>query len=129
MDVRFEKLKCDLLVAVEGMSREQLKWHPAGKWCAAEVLEHLYLTYTGTIVGFERVMRKGKPLVSQANLSQRMVAFVVLRLGHIPAGRQAPAMTLPKGLPVETVCSDLERVLGEMDTAIAQCATRFGERV
>ena len=38
-------------------------------------------------------------------------------------------MTLPKGLPVEKVCSDLERVLGELDTIIAQCAARFGDRV
>ena len=45
---------------MEGMSNEQWAWHPPGKWCAAEVLEHLYLTYTGTIEGFERVMTSWK---------------------------------------------------------------------
>jgi hypothetical protein len=59
MDSCLEKLKQALESAVEGMSSERLTWHPAGKWCAAEVLEHLYLTYTGTIKGFERVMTSG----------------------------------------------------------------------
>jgi hypothetical protein len=59
MDSRLEKLKENLESAVEGMSSEQLSRHLPGKWCAAEVLEHLYLTYTGTITGFERVVRKG----------------------------------------------------------------------
>ena len=58
MDSRLEKLKENLDLAVERMSSEQLSWHLPGKWCASEVLEHLYLTYTGTIQGFERVVRK-----------------------------------------------------------------------
>jgi hypothetical protein len=66
MDSRLQQLKEALESAVEGMSSEQLSWHPDGKWCAAEVLEHLYLTYTGTIKGFERVMTSGKPLAAGA---------------------------------------------------------------
>ena len=54
MDPGLEKLKTNLESAVEGMSSEQLSWHPPGKWSAAEVLEHLYLSYIGTIGGFER---------------------------------------------------------------------------
>jgi hypothetical protein len=46
MDFRQDELKQSLASAVEGMSSEQLNWHPPGKWCAAEVLEHLHLTYT-----------------------------------------------------------------------------------
>jgi hypothetical protein len=68
MDSRLDKLKESLQSAVEGMSSEQLSWHPPGKWCAVELLEHLYLTYTGTIQGFERVVRKGKPLASRASM-------------------------------------------------------------
>jgi hypothetical protein len=62
MDSRLETLKQALDSAVEGMSSEQLTWHPLEKWCMAEVLEHLYLTYTGTIRGFEKVMQAVKPL-------------------------------------------------------------------
>src|SRR2546425_13280297 len=103
MDTRLEKLKESLELAVEGMSSEQLSWHLPGKWCAAEVLEHLYLTYVGTIKGFERVITSGKPLATRASMAQRVLTFVVVGLGHMPAGREAPAMVQPRGLPAEQV--------------------------
>ena len=113
MDPSLDKLKQTLESAVEGMSSEQWRWHPSGKWCAAEVLEHLYLTYTGTIKGFERVLGKGKTLASRASVAQRALTFVVMGLGHMPAGRKAPEIVMPKGLPAELVrngnCSDERR--------------------
>jgi len=129
MDSCLEKLKQALESAVEGMSSERLTWHPAGKWCAAEVLEHLYLTYTGTIKGFERVMTSGKPLATRASIAHRARTFVVLGLGHMPAGRKAPAIAQPKGLPVEKVRSELGAKIVAMDAIIAQCEMRFGRRV
>jgi len=77
MDSRLEKLKEDLESAVEGMSSEQLNWHLPGKWCAAEVLEHLYLTYAGTIKGFEKVITSDKPLATRASMAHRVLTFVV----------------------------------------------------
>ena len=129
MDSRLDKLKKSLQSAVEGMSSEQLSWHPPGKWCAAELLEHLYLTYTGTIKGFERVVSKGKPLASRASMAQRMLTLVVVGLGHMPAGRQAPAMVLPKGLPAEKVRNEIGAKIVAMEGIIAQCEARFGRRV
>jgi hypothetical protein len=129
MDSRLEKLKQSLDSAVEGMSSEQLSWHPQGKWCAAEVLEHLYLTYTGTITGFERVLRKGKPLATRASIAQRVLTFVVVGLGHMPAGRKAPAIVLPKGLPAEKVRNEIGAKIVAMDAIIAQCEGRFGRQV
>jgi hypothetical protein len=126
MDPRLEQLKASLESAVEGMSSEQLSWHLPGKWCAAEVLEHLYLTYTGTIQGFERVMAKGKPLASRASVAQRVQTFVVVGLGHLPAGRKAPAIVQPKGLPVEQVRNEIGEKLAAMDAIIAECEVRFG---
>ncbi len=129
MDSRLEKLRESLASAVEGMSSEQLSCHPPGKWCAAELLEHLYLTYTGTILGFERVVRKGKSLASRASMTQRMLTLVVVGLGHMPAGRKAPAMVLPKGLPPEEVRKDIGGKMVAMDAIITQCEARFGRRV
>jgi hypothetical protein len=126
MDSRLEELKEAVESAVEGMSSEQLLWHPAGKWCASEVLEHLYLTYTGTIKGFERVMQAGKPLVTQASLAQRWRTLVVVGFGHLPEGRKAPAMTQPRGFPAEKVRSDTGAKIVEMDAIIALCEARFG---
>jgi hypothetical protein len=129
MDSRLHKLKEALQSAVEGMSSEQLSCHAPGKWCAAELLEHLYLTYTGTILGFERVVRKGKPLASRASMTQRMLTLVVVGLGHMPSGRKAPTMVLPKGLPTEEVRKEIGAKMVEMDAIIAQCEARFGRRV
>ena len=126
MDFRLEKLKENLESATEGMSSEQLSWHLPGKWCAAEVLEHLYLTYTGTILGFERVMKKGKPLASRASMAQRALTWFVVGLGRMPAGRKAPTIVLPKGLPTEKVRNEIGAKMAAMDTIIAQCEARFG---
>ncbi len=129
MDSGLEKLKQALESAVDGLSSEQLSWHPADKWCAAEVLEHLYLTYTGTIKGFEKVMTGGKPLVTRASMTHRVRTLVVVGLGHMPAGRKSPAASQPRGLPAEKVRNEVGEKIAAMDAIIAQCEARFGRRV
>jgi hypothetical protein len=129
MDSRVQQLKEALESAVEGMSSEQLSWHPDGKWCAAEVLEHLYLTYTGTIKGFERVMTSGKPLAAGASMAHRVRTFVVVGLGHMPEGRKAPAVAQPRGLAAEMVRSEVGKKIEAMDAIIQLCESRFGRRV
>jgi hypothetical protein len=78
MDTLLAELKQALEASVEGFSTEQMSWHPAEKWCAAEVLEHLYLTYTGTVKGFDRVLNSGKPLAGRASMKQRWRKLFVL---------------------------------------------------
>ena len=129
MDHRLEQFKANLQSAVEGMSNRQLDWHPPGKWSAAEVLEHLYLTYTGTIAGFERVMRKGKPLVSTATIGQRGLTLLVVGLGWMPGGFRAPAIVQPAGLPAEKVRNEIGEKIIAMDGIISQCEVCFGRRV
>ncbi len=129
MDSRLEKLKEDLESAVEGMSSEQLNWHLPGKWCAAEVLEHLYLTYAGTIKGLEKVLTSDKPLATRASMAHRVLTFVIVGLGHMPTGRKAPAMTQPRGLPPEHVRNQIGAKLVAMDAIIAQCEARFGRQL
>ena len=126
MDSRLEELKQAVESSVEGLSSEQLSWHPPAKWCAAEVLEHLYLTYTGTIKGFAKVLEAGKPLVTTASIKQRVRALVVVGFQHMPEGRQAPANTRPRGLPAEKVRSEVGTKIAEMDAIIAQCEARIG---
>jgi hypothetical protein len=126
MDSLLEELKNALELAVEGMSNRQMGWHPAEKWSAAEVLEHLYLTYSGTIKGFERVLTAGKPIAGRASLKQRLRTLVVMRLNHLPNGRKAPKQTVPRGLDCETVRAEVMRKLEAMDGIIAQCEAGFG---
>ena len=129
MDPRLDELRRSLESAVEGMSSAQWSWHPPGKWCAAELLEHLYLTYTGTIKGFGRVMAAGTPLGSRPSMENRLRTFVVVGLGHMPGGVQAPAVAVPQGLPAEKVRSEFGAKIEAMDAIIAQCEARFGGRV
>jgi hypothetical protein len=126
MDSILEELKQAVESAIGGLSNEQLSWRPAGKWCAAEILEHLYLTYTGTIKGFEKMMQSGKPVTTPASTKQRLRKLVVLGFGYLPAGRVAPANTRPKGLPVENVRSEVGATIAAMDAIIAECEDGFG---
>jgi hypothetical protein len=126
MDSRLEKLCSVLDSASRGMSDQQLKWHPEGKWCAAETLEHLYLTYTGTIKGLERVLEAGKPLAGRAPMKQRFQALFVLTFSYLPEGRKAPKQTVPRGMPPEKVRSDVARQIAAMDAIITECESRMG---
>jgi hypothetical protein len=126
MDTLLEELKQALEASVEGFSTEQMSWHPAEKWCAAEVLEHLYLTYTGTVKGFDRVLNSGKPLAGRSSLKQRWRKLFVLGFDYLPEGRKAPKQTVPRGLPVEKVRSEVGLKLKEMDDIIARAVDRLG---
>lgn len=126
MDARLEQLQRTLDSAIDGMSAEQINWHPANKWCTAEILEHLYLSYTGTIKGFEKALQSGKPLATGSSIRQRIRALAVFGFDYLPNGREAPARTRPKGLPPETVRNELPQKIAAMDALITQCEAHFG---
>ncbi len=126
MDPHLDKLQREIASAIAGLSPEQMNWHPPGKWCAAEVLEHLYLTYTGTVKGFERVAEAGKPLATAPSWKQRGRTLVVCGLGYLPSGREAPAVTRPRGVPAEKVLAEIGPVIARMDEVIRQCEEKIG---
>ena len=111
---------------MEELSKEDLSWHPPGKWCAAEVLEHLYLTYTGTVMGMERVLAGGKPIVHPATLRQSCRTLVVVGLGYMPKGRKSPRVAQPRGVPAEKVRAEISAKIEAMDKIIARCEESFG---
>jgi hypothetical protein len=129
VDTGLEKLKRSLESAIEGMSTKQMTWHPPGKWCATEVLEHLYLTYTGTIKGFERLLEAGKPTATSPSRAQRWRILVAVGFGYFPNGRKAPRVTEPRGLSSDKVRSELGAKIAAMDAIIEQCETRYGRAV
>jgi hypothetical protein len=128
MDPRLRRLQQEITSVVSATSTEQLTWHSAGKWCAAEVLEHLYLTYTGTIKGFERMAGAGGPRTKTASWVQRGRKLVVLGLSYLPSGREAPPFARPRGLPSEKVLAEIVPKIAEMDDMIGRCERRFGSR-
>jgi hypothetical protein len=128
MDAYLQRLQAAIASATLGMSIEDLRRHPEGKWSTAEVLEHLYLTYTGTVKGFERCLHEGKPLARTPMLKDRMRTFVVTGLGHLPEGRKAPERTQPRGMLADEVTREIGLRISAMDEVIAQCEARFGKR-
>jgi hypothetical protein len=129
MERHLARLHREIEAAVAGLSAEQLAWHPDGKWCAGEILEHLYLTYTGTTKGLGRVMEAGKSLARRATWKDRSRTLVVVGFGYMPRGRESPAVARPRGLPPEKVVAEIGVKLTEMNDAIEQCALKLGARV
>ena len=126
MDPQFHTLQVEIAAAVAGLSPEQLSQHPPGKWCPGEILEHLYLTYTGTVKGFQRVLDAGKSLTSKPTWKQRGGTFVVVGLGYFPSGRETPAVARPRGLPPEKVLAEIGPKIAEMDDLITLCERKLG---
>ena len=126
MDSHLKKLQQALHEATAGMSAEERSWHPPGKWCADEVLEHLYLTYMGTIRGFARALEAGKPPARRATFGQRARILLVVRLGYMPEGRSAPAGVVPRGAAAGMVSAEIGRKIAEMDEIIGRCERELG---
>ena len=132
MDSYLEQLQQAIANATRGMTREELTRHPGGnaggKWCVAEVLEHLYLTYTGTIKGCEHCLQAGKPLAGPITLKQRARITLVVKLSYLPKGRKAPERTTPKGMSPEKVVAEIGITIATMGELITQCEARYGAR-
>ena len=130
MDFCLERLQQDIASATSGLSPEMLSLRPmAGKWSAAEILEHLYLTYTGTTRGFEKCLAAGKPLARTPTWADRARTTFVVGLGNLPAGRKAPANSTPRGMAPAQVLSEIAVKIADMDRAIAQAEQKFGKNV
>lgn len=128
MDTYLKRLRDAIASATVGMNAEDLTLHPEGKWSTAQVLEHLYLSYSGTAKGFERCLEAGKPLARAPVLKDRMRAFLVTELGRFPTGRQAPERTRPRGMTVEEITRGIAPQILAMDEVITQCEARFGKQ-
>ncbi len=127
MDFYLQRLQNAIASVTEGISADLLQQHPEGNWCTAEILEHLYLTYTGTIKGFERCLEAGKPLARVPTWNDRFRTFVVVGIGHLPEGRTAPKNATPRGLPPEQVLAEVVEKIGVMGAVIAQAEEKYGK--
>jgi hypothetical protein len=109
--------------AVQGMSAAQLDWAPQGKWSAANILEHLAITYGGTARAMRKVAeRRASIAKAPATGYQRVATFLVTGIGYLPGGRKAPDGTSPAGLPPDAVLSTIRVNLAEMDVAMSAAA-------
>jgi hypothetical protein len=121
----------EILTSVtQGMTPEEWIRHPEGKWSAAEVVEHLSLTYSGTARAMQKVLDGGAPTATPLKFKQRVGILWVAELGRFPEGRQAPPQVRPKGAASGASNGEVLAValdnLARMDASIAACEQRFG---
>jgi hypothetical protein len=122
------RLQEAITTAIRAMGREEMLRQSEGKWSIAQVLEHLYLTYTGTAKGCERALTSQKPLATPQTAKQWFKTMVVVKLGYYPRGIQAPAQVHPKGIPADQIVPDIVRQIANMSELLTRCEQRFGER-
>ncbi len=128
MDSNLQRLHSEITRATRGLTPQQLTQHLEGKWCCAEILEHLYYTYTGTIKAMELCLESGPPTAKTVTLRDRVRSFLVTGIGYFPEGRQAPERTRPRGMSVENVVNQIAPKIVEMDSVIQRCEDRYGKR-
>lgn len=127
MDSYLERLHEAVTEAARGMTAEQLRRHEPGKWSAAEVLEHLYLSYTGTVKGLGRCLEEGKPLARTRTFRDLLATTLVTGIGYFPSGRKSPRQANPRGIPAEQVMAEIGPAIRKMDELITQCMERHGD--
>jgi hypothetical protein len=129
MDSYLERLHQAIASVTSSMSGDDLTRPLEGKWSTAEILEHLYLTYTGTVKAFERCLKAGKPLGGAPTLKQRMSVALVTDSGYFPKGRKSPEPVSPRGMSAEKIVAEIGPQIAAMDQMIAQCEERYGSRI
>jgi DinB family protein len=128
MNSYLERLQRELDEAVGHAEAGDLVKAPAGKWSAAQILEHLFLTYLHTNRGLARCLEQGAPLATRATLKDRLATLLVVNLGYFPGGRKAPERSVPRGMAPEEVRQALAPELYKMSAGLDDCERKFGVR-
>jgi len=129
MDSHLKCLQEEIAAVTRGITTEELTRRQPGKWSVCELLEHLYLSYTGTVKGFTRCLEARKPLGTRPTRGQSFRTFVVTGLGYFPTGREAPKVARPKGMAAEKILGDMDAQIALMGELISQCEAEYGRRV
>lgn len=81
--------------------RPEADWHkaPPGKWSPAQIVEHLAIGLEWSAQRFEE-RRARDPMVRRPrSVAQRLGYFLVMRVGWVPSGAEAPAQSRPAEHP------------------------------
>ncbi len=127
MESYLDHLSEFLARSVEGMDDAALLRAPEGKWCAADILEHLRLTYTGT----SKMLEKNRDLatVEPAPVDDKTIAArkVIFEQGAFFEGRQAPAFAVPKVAADPQVRTRVLEDLRRLRDGLAEAEQRRGK--
>jgi uncharacterized protein DUF1569 len=115
--------------ATEGLSENEMRQHPEGKWDTAAILEHLALAFGSTARLMDKCIGEGRTLATSSTLKQRLGRMVVLGFSYIPGGRKSPERVMPSQSvsgkeALQMIFANLEK----MDQALGRCENRFGNK-
>lgn len=125
MHSKLVRLQKTLSEAIAGMDVDDLCCHPEGKWSTAEILDHLNLTYIGTIKNLERRIAEGKTCPEGDRRKKRWARLAVTRFGYLASGRKSPERALPRGTPAQKLTSEIMENIARLDRVIVECELRF----
>lgn len=129
MNRYFQSLQDAIESATRNMSVAELSQRPAeGKWSSAEILEHLNLTYIGTVKNLERSLTAGRPLGGTPTRKQRLLSSLVTNFGYLRKGRKSPEAAKPMGMHAENILGEINSRIAQLDDVIQKCESKFGER-
>ena len=114
--------------STDGLTEDQMRQHPEGKWDTAAILEHLALTFGSTARAMQKCLREGRPLATSAKFRQRVAQIAVLKFSYIPTGRKSPKVVLPTGISGREAKELIFANLEKMDQVFAEAERRFGSK-
>jgi hypothetical protein len=130
MDFWLQRALQEIDSVTEGISNEQMIWHPAeGKWSVAQILEHLSATFRTSVTALRKALDTGQPQAGRGSFVKWLSTRVVADLGYFPSGRPAPNFSLPKGAPPAQVAREIRDNLVAMDGVLADLERKFGAGV
>ena len=81
--------------------RPEADWHraPPGKWTPAQIVHHLAISLETSARTFDQ--RRGKPPMRRRprTMRERVGFLLIMRIGWMPTGREAPELTRPSERP------------------------------
>jgi hypothetical protein len=122
-----DELSKSLAAATSGMTDEELLRAPEGKWCAAEILEHLRLTYTGTAKMLEK--NRDQPNIEETPISDQVRAarHRIFEQQQFFEGLQAPPFATPRTPPDPQVRLRIQEDLRRLAVALDEAEARRGK--
>jgi len=114
--------------ATRGMTDEQMRRHPEGKWSAVELVEHLSLAYSRSAAGMRKAMIEPQAGLRRATAKERVGKLLLFKLRYIPPGRKAPEALHPKGLSAGDAMIAARRGLELVDHTISDCEKQLGAK-
>jgi hypothetical protein len=126
VDSYLKRLQTELKTTIEGAGESAMQKAPEGKWNSEQILEHLYLSYQNTNKGIAKCLETGAPIATRATFKHHLVRSMVLGLGYVPNGFEAPKRVVPRGTPPGEVRAKILAEIDSMDAGFLACEERFG---